>query len=63
MGEATKLNCRKSVEINGQQSAATGRRDEAKAPILLALGNNGQQRAPVKTGSNPYLPAIHRKAP
>lgn len=37
-----------------------GRRREAKAPILLALGNDGQQRAPAKTGSNPYLPAISK---
>jgi len=36
------------VEIKGQKSAAMGRRDEAKAPILLALGNDGQQRAPAK---------------
>ena len=43
--------CRKSVEINGLQSAAMGRGNEEKAPILRALGNDGQQRAPVKTGS------------
>jgi hypothetical protein len=37
-----------------------GRSHEAKAPTLLALGNDGQQRAQAKTGSNPYLPAISK---
>lgn len=32
-----------------------GRRHEPKAPILLALGNDGQQRAHAKTGSNLHL--------
>ena len=40
-----------------------GKGHKAKAPILQALGNDGQQRTLAKTGSNPYLPAIHRKAP
>lgn len=40
-----------------------GRRYEAEAPILLAKGSEGQQRAPVKTGSNPYLPAISKPKP
>lgn len=40
-----------------------GRARQAKALIFLALGRDGQQRAPAKTGSNPYLPAIsHLKA-
>ena len=37
-----------------------GRMHEAKAPILLALGNDGQQRAPVKMGSNPYFPTVSK---
>lgn len=37
-----------------------GRREEPKALILLALGREGQQWAPAKTGSNPYLPAISK---
>lgn len=40
-----------------------GRRHEARAPILLALCNDGQQRAHAKTGSNPYLPAISKPKP
>lgn len=59
---ATLRKCRKSVEITGRQRAAVGRKHEAKAPNLLALGREGQQWAPAKTGSNPYLPAIS-KAP
>lgn len=57
------MKSRKSVEINGRQRAVVGRRHEAKALILLALGNDGQQRAPVKTGSNPHLPAISKPKP
>ena len=41
-----------------------GRRHETKALILLALGREGQQRAPAQTGSNPHLHAISQaKAP
>lgn len=57
--EAKEL-CRKSVEINERHWAAAGWKDGAKALILLTLGNNGQQRAHAKTGSNPYLPAISK---
>ncbi len=34
-----------------------GRRNNAKVPILLALGNDGQQQAHAKTGSNPFFTA------
>jgi len=42
-----------------------GRRHKAKALIFLALGNDGQQRAPVQTGSNSPSSSRHiqTKAP
>jgi len=41
-----------------------GRRHEAQGSILLALGSDGQQQAPVKTGSNLHFSLhIQTKAP